>query len=471
MAGLGKLIPAAVIVAVFALAPAAANADLPDPLGFHLSSAVIMPEDVGNAVVTIERTVTLREAQIRYTTLPGTVVRYQDYTPVKSMIVFMPGQASATFSIPIVNHGMVELPKTIRIALFGAHPTGMGAPSTAVLTIVSGAVSVLARDPLNPLGLAATPPSRDPLTGATPFVDRQAGLAAAQARRWRQSRPRAAAMLNVIAGQPEVHRWGNWSGPDPGVQVSQFMVRTQAQEPGTVPEFATYWIVDSKRIHQRCHPYSDPPWRQRAYHNWVQSLARGVGNYRAIMFEEMDSLITVGCLSRTGLAVREHELADANAILSSVPHLVVYQDAGAADAVHARPMARLLLASGVSKIQGFYLNSTHFDWTLKEIKSGEQISRLTGGKHFVVNTAENGQGPLVPRNRVKYGNELLCNPPNRGLGPKPTFATGFPKVDAFAWIANPGKSGGFCRPGAPPTGDFWPALALELVRHANFRVR
>ena len=53
------------------------------------------------------------------------------------------------------------------------------------------------------------------------------------------------------------------------------------------------------------------------------------------MFEEMDSLITVGCLSRHGLAVREHELADANAILSQVPHLVVYQDAGAADALHA----------------------------------------------------------------------------------------------------------------------------------------
>jgi endoglucanase len=277
-------------------------------------------------------------------------------------------------------------------------------------------------------------------------------------------------MLGVIASQPEVHRWGDWSGPNPGIQVSQFMVRTQQEEPGTVPEFATYWLVDSKRIHRRCHHYADPLWRQRAYHDWVESLARGIGNYRAVMFEEMDSLITIGCLSRKGLAVREHELADANAILAQVPHLVVYQDAGAADAVPAREMARMLLASGVSKIRGFFLNSTHFDWTLHEIKYGEQISRLTGGKHFVVNTAENGQGPLVPHNRVRYGNELLCNPPNRGLGPKPTFHTGFVNVDAFAWIANPGKSGGHCRPGAPPTGDFWPALALELVRHADFKV-
>jgi endoglucanase len=96
---------------------------------------------------------------------------------------------------------------------------------------------------------------------------------------------------------------------------------------------------------------------------------------------------------------------------------------------------------------------------------------MTGGKHFVVSTSANGRGPLVPSSRVRYGNEILCNPPRRGLGPKPTFRTGYRNVDAFAWIGNPGKSGGACRPGAPSTGVFWPALALSLVRHADFRGR
>ena len=71
---------------------------------------------------------------------------------------------------------------------------------------------------------------------------------------------------------------------------------------------------------------------------------------------------------------------------------------------------------------------------------------MTGGKHFVVNTAMNGRGPLVPNDRVQNGNEDLCNPPERGLGPMPTFDTGFPSVDAFAWIAYPGRSSGV-RPG------------------------
>ena len=53
---------------------------------------------------------------------------------------------------------------------------------------------------------------------------------------------------------------------------------------------------------------------------------------------------------------------------------------------------------------------------------------------------------------MKDGNEVLCNPPGRGLGPKPTTDTGFPNVDAFAWLDNPGGSSGACVPGAPPAG-------------------
>jgi endoglucanase len=250
------------------------------------------------------------------------------------------------------------------------------------------------------------------------------------------------------------------------------MVRAQAEQPGSIPEFATYYIVDPKRTQPHCGHYSDPPWRVRAYHRWVENLARGAGNAHAIMFEEMDSLITVGCLSRHGLAIRLGELRDANAILSKVPHLVVYEDAGAADGPQSAPrMAGLLRRAGVSMIQGFFLNSTHFDWTLHEVRYGERISRLVGGKHFVVNTAENGRGPLRPADRVHHGNEIICDPPGRGLGPPPTFDTGLRNVDAFAWIANPGKSGGDCGRGAAKIGFFDPKLALELIRNRDFRVR
>ena len=269
-----------------------------------------------------------------------------------------------------------------------------------------------------------------------------------------------------MPAQPDVEHFGTFSGPDIGIAVAHYLDRAAVQEPGTVPMLATYRLV-----YGHCGHWSDPASEQQAYHDFISRFAAGVGGHRAVLFLEMDSLITVGCLSHQGVAVRMHELDDAiNVLTANCPHLVVYLDAGAADAVPAPQIAKLLRRAGVAKIQGFFLNSTHFDWTTKEISYGEQISRLTGGKHFVVNTAENGRGPLVPRNRVKNGNEVLCNPLNRGLGPVPTANTGFRNVDAFAWIANPGKSGGQCRAGAPKTGNFWLALALELVRNANYRV-
>ena len=89
----------------------------------------------------------------------------------------------------------------------------------------------------------------------------------------------------------------------------------------------------------------------------------------------------------------------------------------------------------------------------------------------MVNTGENGRGPLRPRDIVHQGNEVLCNPPGRGLGPLPTTSTGFRGVDAFAWMSRPGESGGPCRPGAPNTAVYWPAYALMLVRDADFTVR
>jgi endoglucanase len=316
--------------------------------------------------------------------------------------------------------------------------------------------------PPAPTGGHTAPTAGNPLSGLRFFVDRQTSNAKAA-----QRYP----ALNAIAREPGTARFGSFSFgsngvPDIRTAVSRYLTRAAFQEPGTIPMLATYRVVDG-----HCGNWADPPADQAAYHNFIQGFAQGIGSTRAVLFLEMDSLITTPCLSAQGLNVRMNELTDAiNVLTADCPGLVIYLDAGAADALPARRTASLLVQAGVGKIQGFFLNSTHFDWTAKEITYGEQISRLTGGKHFVVNTAENGQGPLIPRNVAKNGNEVLCNPPGRGLGPVPTANTGYPNVDAFAWISNPGESGGQCVPGAPPTGAYWLAYALMLARNANFSV-
>ncbi len=444
-----------------------------DAGGFHLvSSALSVDENVGQAVITIERGNTSQAAQIRYITLGDgvkcggkqecTAVDPDDFHSVKGELDFPAGVASESFTVQVVDHGVQDVSKTIQVSLFGPSPIGMASPRKAVLTIL-GNDPVAPRDPQNPLDLSTMPTTGNPLTGATFFVDPESEVANA-AKRY--------PALKTISSQPGAARFGSFSFGHNGVPniataVSRYLTRASVEEPDAVPLLATYRIV-----HGLCGHASDSRADIASYKGFIDGFAKGIGSYRAVLFLEMDSIITMPCLSRHGQAVREQELQYAiNTLTANCPHLVIYLDAGAADALSPKQAAKYLRRSGVAKIQGFFLNATHFDWTSNEIRFGEQISALTGGKHFVVNTGTNGRGPLRPPDIVHQGNEVLCNPPGRGLGPVPTADTGFPDVDMFAWTTNPGESGGPCRPGAPKTGVFWPAYALMLVRDANFNSR
>jgi endoglucanase len=366
------------------------------------------------------------------------------------------------FKLPVREPRPLRLARTALITLFVTAVSfllgyALGGSALARSRLSATILARSSADANNPINLPVAPHNGNPMSGARLFVDHESAAALA-ARRYPQ--------LQVIADQPGTARFGSFSWPDAGSAVHSYLVRASHEEPGTVPLLATYRIVDG-----HCGNWTPTPADVASYHDFISNFAQGIGNHRAVLFLEMDALITSPCLSPQGVAIRMSELHDAITVLTQTcPHLVIYLDGGAADALPAGRTATLLKWAGVSMIQGFFLNSTHFDWTSHEIRYGEQISRMVGGKHFVVNTGENGRGPLIPADRVHQGNEILCNPPGRGLGPKPTTNTGYPNVDAFAWTSNPGESGGVCVPGAPPTGAYWPAYASSLVANADFTV-
>ncbi|MGA2924960.1 MAG: glycoside hydrolase family 6 protein [Solirubrobacteraceae bacterium] len=124
----------------------------------------------------------------------------------------------------------------------------------------------------------------------------------------------------------------------------------------------------------------------------------------------------------------------------------------------------MLNAVGVDKVRGFYTNDTHLNWTTSELRWGDQVSALTHGAHYIVNTADNGRGPLLNPDPATEGNEDLCNPPGRGAGPRPTTDPGLAHVDALLWVHVPGESSGSCN-GGTPAGTFF--LARRLVEAAN----
>jgi endoglucanase len=453
-------------LALLALAAAPAAASAADVVSFS-STDYTVQKGTGDAVVTVVRSDPRGAEQVRYGAWHTTAQPNIDYTPVGGRIDFAAGQASATFTVPILNDGFAKGPVTVRLGIYGTYPGKLGTPNSATLTITDAAATAVARDLVNPLATNPAPANGDPLSGARFFVDRQWGVASVAARQVRHRNPGAARKLEVIASQPEAKRFGTWT-KDPQREVGAYLSRAHAQNAGAVPLMATYRLK-----HLQCGRVSDSPADEASYQRWYQQMAQGIGNARAVVFLEIDALITTGCLSHHGLQVRLDEVRSAVDTLAALPHTVVYVDAGAADAFRSARMAKLLRIIDVAKIQGFFTNATHYDWTSKEIAYGAAISSKLGGTHFVVNTAVNGRGPLRPHNRVKHGNEVRCNPSGRGLGPKPTgdVPPGHPGLDGFFWIGNPGRSTGACGHGDPPTGTFFLNYALMLIRNANFAVR
>lgn len=427
-------------------------------------------EGAGTAVITFTRSDAARRGQVRYGAWHRTAQQFQDYRPVKGRVDLAPGQTDGSFAIPIVDDPLVEGPETIAVGIFGSHPESIAEPDRALLTIEDDdTISTDPRDAANPLGLDPPPTGGNPLRGARFYVNPAQTLAGTVAHRIRGSKPTAAGMLSAISEQPEAKRFGSWNDR-PGYVVAKYLAQAFHDDPDAVPLLATYRLR-----HVRCHRVGDSAREAASYKRWYEKFARGIGNQRVVVFYEIDALITAPCLSGKGLQTRIGEMRSAIDSLARLPHAVVYVDAGASDAHHPRFIASLLRKIGVHKIQGFFTNATHHNRTTKEIRYADGLSRATGGKRYVVNTAVNGRGALRPKSRVRHGNSIRCNPRGRGLGPRPTWdvpAT-YPRLDGLFWIGNPGRSAGSCGTsrGAPPTGTFWLDYALMLIRNADYRIR
>jgi endoglucanase len=446
-----------------ALAASVPRYSLPGTISFS-QSTYYAHENQGYLDITIKRTNASGIAWVRYGVRQATALNGQDFDVIpNSLATFLPGQYTYTIKVHIYDRGMNAPPVRAVAYLFGAFPQRLVTPHQDDVTILRDD-PLQARDPSNPLELNPAPVGGNPIENAPWFVagnNSPAGLAADTLRR---VSPGVASALGVIANAPGARRFWFWNEPDPSNLVAGYLAYTQMTQPGTVVQLSTYSLV-----HGHCGLTATPGFANR-FHRWIDLLARGIGNFRVVMFFEIDSLITTGCLNREQRHIRlVDELKWAIDRLEQLPHTVVYVDGGAADAQPWRTMARQLRQAGVRDAQGFFLNATHFDWTTKELRYGQLIARALGGAHFVINTGENGRGPLVPPDRVHQGNEVLCNPPGRGLGPFSTD-TGYKWADGFLWFSNPGGSGGACRPGAPPTAVYWPQYAAMLVRNAVYKV-
>jgi endoglucanase len=225
--------------------------------------------------------------------------------------------------------------------------------------------------------------------------------------------------------------------------------------------------------------------------------------------------------------------------LKALPRVAVYLDGTHSAWLGVGDIADRLVKGGVERADGFYLNASNYQFTANLTQYGTWISKCiaggdfagcanqywnggpdgtkiadlvgawTGGAlsnygvwsddsdlpelntsginarfsaepttHFVIDTSRNGQGPWT-MDGAPGDIQDWCNPPDRGLGARPTTNTGNELVDAHLWIKIPGESDGECHRWVeggpdpvrgyvnPGAGQWFDEQVLELIEFAE----
>jgi endoglucanase len=95
-------------------------------------------------------------------------------------------------------------------------------------------------------------------------------------------------------------------------------------------------------------------------------------------------------------------------------------------------------------------------WGLTTAWYAQNMGNAVATTHFVVDTSRNSNGPnnmstyaSAPYDQPSsvigtLASNNWCNPPDSGVGLRPTADTGVPLLDAYLWVKTPGQSDGQC---------------------------
>jgi endoglucanase len=278
-----------------------------------------------------------------------------------------------------------------------------------------------------------------------------------------------------------------------------------------------------------------------SYSAWIDAFAGGIADGRAVVILEPDSLglLPSECGQNGGEFpftddARYRQLRYAVRRLGRQPRARVYLDGTHSHWLSVGDAASRLASAGITNADGFYTNVSNYRWTEYEVKFGTWISKCIAfatnsddggwrlGRYdrcasqyhsplgdvdpddvqtwrftdewyeanlgearattpFVIDTSRNGRGPWESEASYPDAQEW-CNPPGRGVGPRPQAGTAIRLLDAFLWIKPPGESDGECTRGLgpsgttvdpewgqvdPPAGEWFPEQALQLARLAD----
>jgi endoglucanase len=289
--------------------------------------------------------------------------------------------------------------------------------------------------------------------GTNPFWVNPDGTAAEQVATYvKDDKATDAEQIRKIAEQPT----GEWISPEnPEAEARGFTEAAQKADRAAL-------LVLYNIPHRDCGQYSSGGAADGdSYRAWIDGVAKGIGDRAATVILEPDAILHLvdGCTQDEFHEERYDLLSGAIEALSALKNTKVYLDAGNAGWTHPDQIFEPLKWAGIEKADGFSVNVSNFYSTADSIKYGKELSAKVGGKHFVVDTSRNGNGPYTGGE----ADENWCNPPGRALGESPTVKTADPLVDAYLWVKRPGESDGECK-GGPKAGQWWASYALKLAK-------
>ncbi|MFE9879575.1 glycoside hydrolase family 6 protein [Streptomyces sp. NPDC005784] len=261
-----------------------------------------------------------------------------------------------------------------------------------------------------------------------------------------------AEQIRKIAERPT----GEWIGPENPEQEARGF--TEAAEKSDRAAILVLYNIP----HRDCGQFSQGGAADgNAYRTWIDGVARGIEDRPATVILEPDAILHLvnQCTPQQYQEERYDLLKGAIGRLKSLKNTKVYLDAGNAGWGHPDQIFQPLQSAGVGQADGFSVNVSNFYSTEDSIAYGKRLAAKVGGKHFVIDTSRNGNGPYTGGK----AEENWCNPPGRALGESPTTRTADPLVDAYLWVKRPGESDGTCK-GGPKAGDWWADYALKLAK-------
>lgn len=218
---------------------------------------------------------------------------------------------------------------------------------------------------------------------------------------------------------------------------------------------------------------------QGSYRAWINQFAAGIGGSRVALILQPDLPFAL-C---AGSPVPAQLTAYAARRLNALRHTTVYIDVGAAEWASVPQAASLLERAGIRHARGFSLNVTQYGSTDLELRYGAQIVHALAaagirGKHFVINTDENGAPFLAGQYPGDANEARACRSPRDRicvtLGIPPTTdvanrrwglsagarAIAKRDVDAYLWAGRPWVDNA--------SGAFVYSRALQLAASTPF---